>query len=52
MKIASPIVFCLGMNLEIIGSFPHHTPDFLTDESGFLLDIKTLGKMSIDYFDN
>jgi amidohydrolase len=30
-------------------SFPHHTPDFLIDDSGLLLGVKTLAEMSLDY---
>ena len=27
----------------------HHTPDFLLDESGFVLGVKTLASLSLDY---
>ena len=27
----------------------HHTPDFVLDESGFLLGIKTLSTLAVDY---
>ena len=30
-------------------AFPHHTPDFFIDESGFQLGVKALSQMSIDY---
>ncbi|QFZ55494.1 amidohydrolase [Oceanihabitans sp. IOP_32] len=29
--------------------YPHHTPDFLVDDSGLLLGVKTLTEMSLDY---
>jgi amidohydrolase len=29
--------------------FPHHTPDFFIDESGFQLGVKALSQLSIDY---
>ena len=29
--------------------FPHHTPDFFIDESGFQLGVKALSQMSVDY---
>lgn len=41
--------FLGGMTPGNIGSFPHHTPDFLIDESGLLLGVKALTEMSIDY---
>lgn len=30
---------------------PHHTPDFYIDESGFLLGMKVLSKLTIDYME-
>ncbi len=41
--------FLGGMTPGNVGSFPHHTPDFLIDESGLLLGVKTLAEMSMDY---
>ncbi len=41
--------FLGGMTPGNVGSFPHHTPDFLIDESGLLLGVKALTEMSIDY---
>ncbi|RKN81858.1 amidohydrolase [Ulvibacterium marinum] len=41
--------FLGGMTPGNVGSFPHHTPDFLIDESGLLLGVKALAEMSIDY---
>jgi len=33
-------------------SYPHHTPDFLIDDSGMLLGVKTLTQMSFDYLNS
>lgn len=41
--------FLGGMTPGNVGSFPHHTPDFLIDESGLLLGVKALTEMSMDY---
>ncbi len=30
---------------------PHHTPDFMLDESGFTLGVKALSAMVVDYFE-
>ena len=32
-------------------AFPHHTPDFYIDESGFSLGVKALCNLAIDYMD-
>ena len=41
--------FLGGMTPGNTEAFPHHTPDFKIDESGMLLGVKALTKMSIDY---
>ncbi len=41
--------FLGGMTPGNMESFPHHTPDFLIDDSGLLLGVKTLTAMSLDY---
>ncbi|MBT8298294.1 MAG: amidohydrolase [Maribacter sp.] len=41
--------FLGGMTPGNTDSFPHHTPDFLIDDSGLLLGVKTLTEMSLDY---
>ena len=41
--------FLGGMTPGNTESFPHHTPDFMIDESGLLLGVKALSQMSIDY---
>ena len=30
-------------------AYPHHTPDFMIDDSGMLLGVKTFCQMTIDY---
>lgn len=41
--------FLGGMTPGNTQSFPHHTPDFLIDDSGLLLGVKALTEMSLDY---
>lgn len=41
--------FLGGMTPGNTESFPHHTPDFLIDDSGLLLGVKTMSEMSLDY---
>ncbi len=41
--------FLGGMTPGNTQSFPHHTPDFLIDDSGLLLGVQTLTEMSLDY---
>ncbi len=41
--------FLGGMTPGNTESFPHHTPDFMIDESGLLLGVKALAQMSLDY---
>ncbi|MCL4113434.1 UNVERIFIED_CONTAM: hypothetical protein GTU68_023140 [Idotea baltica] len=44
--------FLGGMTPGNTESFPHHTPDFLIDDKGMLLGVKTLTQMSLDYLNN
>lgn len=44
--------FLGGMTPGSTESFPHHTPDFLIDDSGMLLGVKALTEMSLDYLNN
>lgn len=46
--------FLGGMNPEeeSKGAFPHHTPDFMIDESGMLLGVKALTQLTLDYLNN
>lgn len=32
--------------------YPHHTPDFMIDDDGMLLGVKSLTQLAIDYLDN
>ncbi len=41
--------FLGGMTPGNKASFPHHTPDFIIDDSGLLLGVKALTEMSIDF---
>jgi amidohydrolase len=41
--------FLGGMTPGNTQSFPHHTPDFLIDDSGLLLGVRALTEMSLDY---
>jgi amidohydrolase len=41
--------FLGGMTPGNTESFPHHTPDFMIDDSGLLLGVKALTELSIDY---
>lgn len=41
--------FLGGMAPGTTESFPHHTPDFIIDDSGLILGVKTLTQMSLDY---
>ncbi len=37
---------------ESKGAFPHHTPDFMIDESGMLLGVKAFTQLTFDYLNN
>lgn len=41
--------FLGGMTPGNTEVFPHHTPDFVIDESGMLLGIKTMTQLALDY---
>ncbi|HUH28830.1 amidohydrolase [Gelidibacter sp.] len=43
--------FLGGMTPGNTEAFPHHTPDFVIDESGMLLGVKTLTQLAIDYLE-
>ncbi|MEP2239724.1 MAG: amidohydrolase [Maribacter sp.] len=51
-KVPGLFFFLGGMTPGTTESYPHHTPDFLIDDSGMLLGVKTLTQMSFDYLDN
>ncbi len=44
--------FLGGMTPGNTESFPHHTPDFLIDDSGLILGVRTLTEMSLDYLNS
>lgn len=44
--------FLGGMKPGTTESFPHHTPDFLIDDSGLMLGVRTLTEMSLDYLNS
>ena len=46
------LYFFLGGKAPNSEAFPHHTPDFLIDESGLLLGVKAFVQLSIDYLNN
>lgn len=48
-KVPGFYFFLGGMTPGNTEAFPHHTPDFIIDESGFQLGVKALSQMSIDY---
>lgn len=43
--------FLGGMTQGNTDAFPHHTPDFVIDESGMLLGVKTMTQLAIDYLE-
>ena len=48
-KVPGVYFFLGGMTAGNSESFPHHTPDFMIDESGLLLGVKAFTQISIDY---
>ncbi len=48
-KVPGFFFFLGGMTPGATESFPHHTPDFIIDDSGLILGVKTLTEMSLDY---
>ncbi len=50
-KVPGVYFFLGGMTPGNKESFPHHTPDFMIDDSSMLLGIKTFCQMTIDYLD-
>jgi amidohydrolase len=51
-KIPGFFFFLGGMAPGTTESFPHHTPDFLIDDSGLMLGVKTFTEMSLDYLNS
>ena len=48
-KIPGVYFFLGGMTPGNTESFPHHTPDFVIDESGLLLGVKAFTQIALDY---
>jgi amidohydrolase len=41
--------FLGGMTPGNTTPYPHHTPDFMIDDAGMLLGVKSLSQLAIDY---
>ena len=48
-KVPGVYFFLGGMSPGNKESFPHHTPDFIIDESGLLLGVKAFTQIALDY---
>ena len=48
-KVPGFYFFLGGMTPGNKEAFPHHTPDFFIDESGFQLGVKALSQLTVDY---
>jgi len=44
--------FLGGMTPDNIEPYPHHTPDFMIDDSGMLLGVKAFCRITLDYLNN
>ncbi len=44
-------IFLGGKPKNVKVGFPHHTPDFFIDESGFTLGVKSLAALTVDYME-
>ena len=44
--------FLGGMTPENTTPYPHHTPDFMIDDAGMQLGVKSLTQLAIDYLNN
>tara|TARA_R110000868_G_scaffold65854_2_gene196719 strand:- start:224 stop:1495 length:1272 start_codon:yes stop_codon:yes gene_type:complete len=51
-KIPGFYFFIGGMTVGNAHSSPHHTPDFIIDESGMLLGVKALTQITFDFLNN
>ena len=51
MEVPGFFFFLGGKPLDVspLDAAPHHTPDFYLDESGFVLGVRTLSQMVVDY---
>ena len=50
-KVPGFFFFLGGKPKNVKVGFPHHTPDFYIDESGFTLGIKSLSILTVDYME-
>lgn len=50
-KVPGFFYFLGGKPKNVKVGFPHHTPDFYIDESGFTLGVKSLAALTVDYMD-
>ncbi len=48
-KVPGLYFFLGGMTPGNTTPYPHHTPDFMIDDSGMLLGVKSLSQLTIDY---
>ncbi|WP_299619932.1 amidohydrolase [uncultured Tenacibaculum sp.] len=44
--------FLGGKTIGNDNPYPHHTPDFIIDESGMLLGVKTMTQLALDFLNN
>lgn len=51
-KVPGVYFFLGGMTPGTTEAFPHHTPDFMIDDSGMLLGVKALTQITLDYLNN
>ena len=51
-KVPGVYFFLGGMTAGNSKSFPHHTPDFMIDESGLLLGVKAFTQIALDYLND
>jgi amidohydrolase len=50
-KVPGFFFFLGGKPKNVKVGFPHHTPDFYIDESGFTLGVKSLSALTVDYLE-
>ena len=50
-KVPGFFFFLGGKPKNVKVGFPHHTPDFYIDESGFTLGVKSLSALTVDYME-
>lgn len=48
-KVPGLYFFLGGKNPKNNNPFPHHTPDFMIDEAGMLLGVKTMTQLTLDF---